>query len=187
MGGDAGLPEGLGEEVAGDEAELLGTTGRRGGGGGYGNGERWRRLRSGALGEERTREEGEREGGEKDRGGCVATFRTSRRRGGGQAGRCRGGTAVRTRRPHAPGLLAGGGGRLALASRLGRPAGPHSARPQVSTGRRFSNFVFFSTFLAFVWFNKNTKPFYLLMPIFVGANGIIPELLYKWHNFLEIY
>ena len=43
----------LGEEVAGDEAELLGTTGRRGGGGGYGNGERWRRLRSGALGEER--------------------------------------------------------------------------------------------------------------------------------------
>ena len=35
------------------------------------------------------------------RGSCVATFRTSRRRGGGQAGRCRGGTAVRTRRPDA--------------------------------------------------------------------------------------
>ena len=53
----------------------------------------------------------------------------------------------------------------------------------MSTGRHFFNFVFFSTFLAFVWFNKNTKPFYLLMPIFVGANGIIPELLDKRHNF----
>ena len=30
----------IGEEVAGDEAELLGTTGRRGGGGGYGHGVR---------------------------------------------------------------------------------------------------------------------------------------------------
>ena len=120
---------------------------RLGRAGGHGDGERWRRQRSGALGEERTREEGEREGGEKDRGGCVATFRTSRRRGGGQAGRCRGGTTVRTRRPHAPGLLAGGGGRLALASRLGRPAGPHSARPQVSTGRLF--FVILFSFLLF--------------------------------------
>ena len=78
------------------------------------------------------------------RGSCVATFRTSRRRGGGQAGRCRGGTTVRTRRPHAPGLLAGGGGRLALASRLGRPAGPHrGGEAQVSPSFLvflFSNF-----------------------------------------------
>ena len=29
----------------------------------------------------------------------------------------------------------------------------------------------------------NTKSFYLLMPIFVGTSGIIPELLNKWHNF----
>ena len=126
-------------------AELGSVSGRRGEAGGHGNGERWRRLRSGALGEERTREEGEREGGEKDRGGCVATFRTSRRRGGGQAGRCRGGTAVRTRRPHAPGLLAGGGGRLALASRLGRPAGPHrGGEAQVSPPSFYFCFLFFS-------------------------------------------
>ena len=78
------------------------------------------------------------------RGSCVATFRTSRRRGGGQPGRCRGGTAVSTRRPHASGLLAGGGGRLALASRLGRPAGPHrGGEAQVSPSFLlflFSNF-----------------------------------------------
>ena len=35
---------------------------RLGKAGGHGDGERWRRQRSGALGEERTREEGEREG-----------------------------------------------------------------------------------------------------------------------------
>ena len=25
------------------------------------------------------------------------------------------------------------------------------------------------------------------MPIFVGANGIIPELFYEWHNFWAIF
>ena len=139
------------------------TSGRsvaqRGGGGGCGGarkhvrearGGRWpwqrRAMATAALGCARGRENqggGRARGSESGAGQRVATFRTSRRRGGGQAGRCRGGTAVRTRRPHAPGLLAGGGGRLALASRLGRPAGPHSARPQVSTGRHFFlNFVF---------------------------------------------
>ena len=76
-------------------AELGSVSGRRGEAGGHGNGERWRRLRSGALGEERTREEGEREGGEKDRGGCVASFQASRRGGERQAGREGGGVAER--------------------------------------------------------------------------------------------
>ena len=120
----------LGEEVAGDEAELLGTTGRRGGGGGYGNGERWRRLRSGALGEERTREEGEREGGEKDRGGCVATCGPSRAREGSR--RWPAGGRWRARVPasvgHTPFPCRGGrrqrrGGQVGwAASWLGRPA-----------------------------------------------------------------
>jgi len=35
----------------------------------------------------------------------------------------------------------------------------------------------FYFFLTFVWFNKNTKPFYFIMPIFAGANGIILGLL----------
>ena len=42
------------------------------------------------------------------------------------------------------------------------------ARPQVSS---LFLFLFLSNFLTFVWFNKSTKPFYLLMPIFVGASG----------------
>ena len=52
-------------------------------------------------GESRGRGGGRGRGSESGAGQRVATFRTSRRRGGGQAGRCRGGTAVRTRRPHA--------------------------------------------------------------------------------------
>ena len=57
-------------------------------------------------------------------------------------------------------------------------------------GRRqvsFSPDLFlFSIFLTFVWFNKNTKPFYFLMPIFIEASYIITELLNKWHNFWTI-
>ena len=69
-------------------AELGSVSGRRGEAGGHGNGERWRRLRSGALGEERTREEGEREGGEKDRGGAWRRSRHPDEEGRGrQAGR----------------------------------------------------------------------------------------------------
>ena len=61
---------------------------RLGRAGGHGDGERWRRQRSGALGEERTREEGEQEGGEKDRGGAWRRSRHPDEEGRGrQAGR----------------------------------------------------------------------------------------------------
>ena len=62
-----------------------------------------------------------------------------------------------------------------------------AAQCQAAGKLPFSYFFFFSNFLTFVWFNKNTKPFYLLMPIFIGASGIIPELLNKWHNFWTIF
>ena len=85
-------------------AELGSMSGRRGEAGGHGNGERWRRLRSGALGEERTREEGEREGGEKDWGGAWRRSRHPDEEGRGrQAGELvawRGG--ARARRAHSP-------------------------------------------------------------------------------------
>ena len=74
------------------------------------------------------------------------------------------------------------------ATGAGQSAGPacwpgQAAQCQAAGKLPFSYFFFFSNFLTFVWFNKNTKPFYLLMPIFIGASGIIPELLNKWHNF----
>ena len=66
--------------------------------------------------------------------------------------------------------LARGGGRLALASQLGRPAGPGQAAQCQAAGKLpFSYFFFFSNFLTFVWFNKNTKPFYFLLTIFAGT------------------
>ena len=37
------------------------------------------------------------------------------------------------------------------------------------------------------WFSNNTKSIYYLMPIFAGANYIIPELLNKWHSFWTIF
>src|SRR4051812_41480927 len=55
-------------------------------------------------------EEGRPRERERGAGRCVASRGASRRRGGGQAGRCHGSTAVRKHRPHAPGLLAGGQG-----------------------------------------------------------------------------
>ena len=54
-------------------------------------------------------------------------------------------------------------------------------------GKVFFLFISFSIFLTFVWFNKNTKPFYFLMPIFIEASYIIPELLNKWHSFWTIF
>ena len=69
-------------------AELGSMSGRRGEAGGHGNGERWRRLRSGALGEERTREEGEREGVRAVRGSAWRRSRHPDEEGRGrQAGR----------------------------------------------------------------------------------------------------
>ena len=131
-------------------AELGSVSGRRGEAGGHGNGERWRRLRSGVLGEERTREEGEREGGEKDQGGCVATFGPSRAARGGQAGREGGGVARwRARAGHTPfpcreGRRQRRGGQVGWAtSWLGRPAatGLRRGEPQVSTGEVFLFFL----------------------------------------------
>ena len=91
----------LDEEVAGDEAELLGTTGRRGGGGGYGHGVRRRRQRFGRGERERCRGgRGTRERG-RDPGRCWALLARPGRRGGGHAGSCRGAHARGVRRPRA--------------------------------------------------------------------------------------
>ena len=125
--------------------------------GGHGDGERWRRQRSGALGEERTREEGEREGGEKDRGGCVATCGPSRAARGGQAGREGGGVA--RWRARAPGTLRSpvgkeddrGGEPGGLGHLLAGPAccgWAAQGKPQVSPS--FFYFCFSIFFLTFV-------------------------------------
>ena len=61
----------------------------------------------------------------------------------------------------------------------GQLAGPAcwAAQCQAAGKLPFSYFFFFSNFLTFVWFSKNTKPFYLLLSIFVGTSWIAPKLL----------
>ena len=98
------------------------TLARLGMAGGHGDGERWRRQRSGALGEERTREEGEREGGEKDRGGAWRRSRHPDEEGRGrQAGREVAWPAERAR--VGTQLLGERGGRRQRRRRAGPPAG----------------------------------------------------------------
>ena len=131
----------------------MGTTGRRGGGGGYGNGERWRRLRSGALGEERTREEGEREGGEKDRGGAWRRSRHPDEEGRGrQAGREVAWPSAWPRPAVARARTCLGEGEKTTeeeAAGPGWPAGP--ARPHRSwAAGKSASFISFSIFLTFV-------------------------------------
>ena len=110
-------------------AELGSVSGRRGEAGGHGNGERWRRLRSGALGEERTREEGEREGGEKGPGrlrGDVRSIQSGAGRTGRQGGRRRGAVArarAGERRAHALVLLSEEGDDRRQRGWAGPPAG----------------------------------------------------------------
>ena len=102
--------------------------------------------------------------GESERGlegvcGVVRAIQATR----GEAG---GGAHARGRRARAPVLLARGRGRLARpagwAGLLGRWARPGKFLP-------FSSLFLFSNFLTFVWFNKNTKPFYFLLTIFAGT------------------
>ena len=115
----------LGEEVAGDEAELLGTTGRRGRGGGYGDARRRRRWFSG----EREREQGEKRRARESESGAgqlrgfvrgIEGVRGSRRwPAGGEVARARAGE----RRAHALVLLSEEEDDREGAGGLGRPGG----------------------------------------------------------------
>ena len=115
----------LGEEVAGDEAELLGTTGRRGRGGGYGDARRRRRWFSG----EREREQGEKRRARESESGAgqlrgfvrgIEGVRGSRRwPAGGEVARARAGE----RRAHALVLLSEEGDDRRQRGWAGPPAG----------------------------------------------------------------
>ena len=137
----------LGEEVAGDEAELLGTTGRRGRGGGYGDARRRRRWFSG----EREREQGEKRRARESESGAgqlrgfvrgiegVRGKQEVASRGGGGARACRRASGTRPR----PSVR--GGGRQKAA---GRWAGRQLEMGQVSgPGKSLSPFLF--SFLIF--------------------------------------
>ena len=120
-----------------------------GGDGGCGNGEWRRRQRSGAVRESKGEGEGKSE--EADRVGTAPATSpsASRWQGRGQAGWWRGGTAVRTRRPHA----CPSGARTTMTgtgpvSWAGTEPGQQVA--QVSPGKGFPPFCLFSIFLTFV-------------------------------------
>ena len=121
----------LGGELQSEEAELLRVSERRGGGGCYGHGGRWRRQRSPV----REREGEERMGtGESERGAGrrVASFGRSRRRGEKQeVARMRAGDE---RVPLSSWREEGDDWHwpVSWAGLLGQ-ARPHSARPQVSS------------------------------------------------------
>ena len=112
-------------------------------------GRRWLRQRwpvaTAAL--DRERERGGRENGhgrEQERCGAARGVVRAIQATRGEAG---GGAHARGRRARAPVLLARGRGRLALASQLGRPAGPGQAAQCQAAGKLpFSYFFFFSNF-----------------------------------------
>ena len=100
------------------------------GDGGYG--ERRRRWRSAVRERERGSSTGE---SEREQGGGVASSRDTEARRGGQAGRERGGVALRpcARAGHTPGRLAPGGRRrwwAGLACWASQLAGPHREEPR---------------------------------------------------------
>ena len=180
-------------ELQGGGAELLRVSGRRGETGGHGNGERRQRWRSGLQGGERTRGGGRNER-VRGRSGLRGVVRgvpgDEEEAGGGQGSRRwrRGGARASARAVPLSGRKTTEEGPGGLGRLLAGPAccgWAAQGKPQVSPS--FFYFCFSIFFLTFVWFNKNTKPFYFIMPIFVGANGIIPELFYKWHNFWAIF
>ena len=126
-----------------------GTTGRRGGGGGYGHGVRQRRQRFGRGERERCRGgRGTRERG-RDPGRCWALLARPGRRGGGHAGSCRGAHARGVRRPRALSLWREEGDDWRwLVSWADTEPGQQVA--QVSPGKGFPPFCLFSIFLTFV-------------------------------------
>ena len=146
----------LGEEVAGDEAELLGTTGRRGRGGGYGDARRRRRWFSG----EREREQGEKRRARESESGAgqlrgfvrgIEGVRGSRRwPAGGEVARARAGERrAHARPPGRGGRRQGRGGQAGwAASWLGRPAAAGLRRggeAQVSPSFLYFCFLIFLT------------------------------------------
>ena len=109
----------LGGELQSEEAELLRVSERRGGGGGYGNGGRWRRQRSAVRERARGKREWARERAREVRGGA---WRRSGDPGDeGRSRRWRACARAASACPCPPGARKGTTG---TASWLGRPAGP---------------------------------------------------------------